>query len=233
MKRFFRITMLTAGLLIWSLNAGAQECDTYFPYKEGTVLELTHYSAKDKEEGKTSQTVVSRKDDDDGFDAVIRVSYEGQKASERFESEFNVNCSGGTLRFDMRQFVNNEMLSAYKDMEVDVQGTDLQIPAKLSVGQQLPDGEISMKMSSQGMGAMNMTVHIINRKVEGKETLTTPMGSFECYKVVSDVETRMVVGMKSRTEEWIAEGLGVIKSASYSKGGKLTGYSMLTAVRKP
>ena len=44
----------------------------------------------------------------------------------------------------------------------------------------------------------------------------------------------MKMGLKQSFEikEWIAEGVGAVKSETYNKNGKLMGYSELTAVTK-
>ncbi|MBE0641630.1 MAG: hypothetical protein IH599_06305 [Bacteroidales bacterium] len=125
------------------------------------------------------------------------------------------------------------MLGSLEGMEMEVSGDELEIPEKLSVGQTLDDGEIVIKVMNQGMAMMNMAVKVFNRKVEAKEKITTPAGSFDCYKLSYDVESKVMLKISSKGEEWIAEGIGVVKTATYSKAGKLTGYSLITAITRP
>jgi hypothetical protein len=79
---------------------------------------------------------------------------------------------------------------------------------------------------------MNMTVDITNRKVNAKESITTPAGTFNCYAISSNSETKMGLKMMFEIKEWVAEGMGVIKSETYNKNGKLMGYTELTSINK-
>jgi len=79
---------------------------------------------------------------------------------------------------------------------------------------------------------MTMTINISNRKVEAVESLTTPAGTFECYKISYDVATKMMVNVKSKGVEWYTAGIGMIKSETYSSDGKLLGSNILTSLKK-
>ena len=80
---------------------------------------------------------------------------------------------------------------------------------------------------------MTMNISITNRKIVGKESVTTPAGTFECDKITSDltVETKMAIGftLSFSTVEWLAPKVAVVKSESYKKG-KLQGYSLLAKI---
>lgn len=211
----------------------AQECTTFFPYQEGTVIEMTHYDRKDKQTGKTTQEIVAFESTPEGFEATMKMVHEGKKKSERFESEFTVKCENGTFKIDMQQYASPEMMEAYKEMEVEVESDELEMPLSLEVGQELEDGTMRLKASANGMPAMNMEVRLVNRKVEAEETVQTPAGEYDCYKITYEVETKMMVRMTTYSAEWYAEGVGVVKSATYNKNGKLQGYSLLTALHQP
>ena len=42
----------------------------------------------------------------------------------------------------------------------------------------------------------------------------------------------MIMNIEGSSKEWYAEGVGVVRSESYNKNGKLTGYSELTKFEK-
>ncbi|MEQ9168598.1 MAG: hypothetical protein RLO12_20235, partial [Fulvivirga sp.] len=94
----------------------------------------------------------------------------------------------------------------------------------LSVGMSLNDA--SLKMS--GSIPFKMEVNIVNRKVEGKESITTPAGTFECYKITYTINTKSIMSMETTGADWIAKEIGMVKSENYNKNGKLQGYSLLT-----
>jgi hypothetical protein len=225
----FAVIMGLSGLS----STNAQNCEAYFPFKKGTVIEMTHYDAKDKVTGTSRQTVVDLKESGSGFEATLKLESSGTKKDEKFESEYTVKCDQGILKVEMNQYLSPEMIGSLEGMEMEVSGDELELPEKLSLGQTLDDGEITIKVMNQGMAMMNMAVKVFNRKVEAKEQITTPAGTFDCFKLSYDVESKVMLKVTSKGEEWIAEGVGVVKSATYSKSGKLTGYSIVTGITKP
>ena len=82
------------------------------------------------------------------------------------------------------------------------------------------------------MTIMNMSVSITNRKVEAVENITTPAGTFECYKITYDVATKMMINVKMKATEWYAKNVGMVKSESYTSDGKLAGSTLLTGLKK-
>ncbi|HEY8402648.1 MAG TPA: hypothetical protein VIK89_15370, partial [Cytophagaceae bacterium] len=109
-------------------------------------------------------------------------------------------------------------------------------PAQLSEGQNLPDAIMRMsitdKASGNEMGTVN--INIINRKVVGKEKITTPAGTFDSYKITYDITIETVMmgmrlpGNNLKGVEYISPGTGVIRNESYNQKEKLTGYQILT-----
>jgi len=105
-------------------------------------------------------------------------------------------------------------------------------PSDLSVGDELPDASITVSIKSSGVNMFTMTVWITNRKVEAREEMTTPAGTFDCFKMSYDIETKMMVKVQSKAVQWFTEDVGMVKSESYNKNGKLVGYSLLTDLQK-
>jgi hypothetical protein len=80
-----------------------------------------------------------------------------------------------------------------------------------------------------------MTTNIINRKVEGQESITTPLGTFNCYKISYDVNVvtkTMGFSMKSNSKgvQYMCTDKGAIKSEVYNDKGTLMSYSIMTKV---
>ncbi|GAB4244072.1 MAG: hypothetical protein Tsb0034_22190 [Ekhidna sp.] len=87
--------------------------------------------------------------------------------------------------------------------------------------------------------AMNITMDmmITDRKVEKVETLETPAGSYETYKITQKTTMTMnMMGIKKTTEStsasWLARGVGMVKNESYDKKGSLIGYTLMTSFNK-
>ena len=76
---------------------------------------------------------------------------------------------------------------------------------------------------------MSMDMDITNRKVEGKESVTTPAGTFECYKISYDMFSKMsIMKMNFKNIEYLSENSGVVRTESYRSNGSLMSYTVLT-----
>ena len=104
----------------------------------------------------------------------------------------------------------------------------LEIPAELKVGQQLDDGNMEIT-AKNGPMPINFTFEMTDRKVEGKQSVETPAGTFDCFKVSQKTKSKMMISSsKFRTVQYIAEKYGPVKSETYKSNGNLMGYSLLT-----
>ena len=207
-----------------TVSLGQNTCSMYYPFEEGTTFQITGYDKK----GKTDSVIDYSITDVTGNTATITTKISDKKGKEVTTTDYMITCENNTISIDFKSLMNPDMFAQYKDMELDFEGTDIELPNDLSVGKTLKDANMIMTMN---MGGMNMKMHmnLIDRKVEGKERITTPAGTFDCYVITYTTEMKM--GMKSmfKNKEWIAEGVGMVKSENYSKNGKLMGYSELTA----
>ena len=228
-----------AGIVLVSVSQSFAQCNSnYYRFQEGAEFEMTSYDDKDKEEGKSVGKIMSITENGGAYHAMVQAQLYDKKDKLVHEGEYEVICEENKIRVNMERFIPSEMLESYQDMEVEFEGDYLEMPSSLSVGESLPDGSISMKVKMGGgeMNLSNININVINRKVEGKETITTPAGTFDCYKITYDMESEMkVMGMgKTRlfsNTEWLAEDIGVVKTASYDEKGKLQHYSLLTAYK--
>ena len=209
----------------------AQDCVPYYPVKEGIVREMASYDKKDKLTGTTIQTVKEIKTTGNITEWTIGTVSKDDKGKELSAGDLHMTCEAGIFKMDMRNFVDDETLKAYEDMEVTMDATDLDFPGDLSVGQTLKDGSITIKISSQGMSMMTMVVKIYDRKVEAIEDITTPAGTFSCYKMTSTIESKTMFTIIAKTTDWMAKNVGSVRSETYDKDGKLTGYMVLTSMK--
>jgi hypothetical protein len=88
---------------------------------------------------------------------------------------------------------------------------------------------MQMTASMNGMTIFKTSVNVINRKVTGKENITTPAGTFSCIIVEEDVETHTMATIKGHNKSWFALGVGMVRSES-SSNGKPQGYTLLTKI---
>ncbi len=228
-----KIKLFLIGLLfVFAMPVTAQNCSKYYPMEEGTTLEYTSYNGKGKTQGIINYTVTNVIDEGSTSSATMVMKYMDDKGKEAFTSEFTYSCSGNAVTIDYESLMSNQMLEQFGDMEMEISGTDIELPNDLEVGLELPDANIAMKISMSGMN-MNSTVDMINRKVEKQETITTPAGTFDCYVIYSENQSKMMMANQTFPSRlWLAEGVGMVKQESFNKNGKLMSSTVLSALSK-
>ena len=221
-------THLTLCLILFiSVTGSAQDCSKYYPFEEGTKFQITNYDKKDKPAGVIDYVVK----ESSGDTAIIAYEMHDVKGELIMSSEYGIICKDDGILIDFKSLMSPGVMDQYKDMEIDISGTDLILPNNLSPGQQLPDADVLMNVSMAPIN-MKMTLKMLNRNVEANETVTTPAGTFDCVVITYDHETKMGIKISGKAKQWYAEDVGMVKSESYNKKGKLIGSSVLTSFEK-
>lgn len=222
-----KIILLVSFILISFSSIAQDDCSTYYPFKEGAKFEITSFSKKGKKESVVNYEITSIKNNV----ATIKAKISDAKGKEVTTTEYNVTCGGNSISIDFKSLMNPDMFKQYKDMELDMTGTNIELPNHLEVGQTLKDANLKMTVNMSGI-KMNMTIDMINRKVDAKESVTTKAGTFDCFALSYNTEMKMGMRMNFKIKEWVAKGVGVVKTETYNKKGKSMGYSELTSITK-
>ncbi|MEX0289429.1 MAG: hypothetical protein AB3N14_09995 [Flavobacteriaceae bacterium] len=209
----------------------SQGCSKYYPMEEGTSFQYTNYNKKGKSDGTVDYTVADVSTDGAMTSATMLMKLKDNKGKEILQSDYKFSCSENVVRIDYQSLMSNQMLMQSQDGEMEISGNDIEIPNDLGVGQELADANVTVKLSMSGIN-MNMSVNMINRKVEKKESITTPAGTFDCFVLYSENETKVMMKQTFPSRIWLAEGVGMVKQESYNKNGKLMGSTQLTAFNK-
>ena len=213
-----------------SNNLWAQkgDCNGYFAYKAGTKLEMTVYNKKDKPTTILKYEVLKNTSTADGADIVY--NNESYDAKNRLinKSEFTAKCQGTQFQTEVRN-LTSEMMPQSADIQVSITGDKLIYPHKLSAGQTLPNANVDMKSTMQGMTISSINTQITNRKVDGFETVETPAGKFECVKISYSYYMKLTLGkIEGTAVEYLAKGVGMVKSESFDKKGQKVSTQLLT-----
>jgi hypothetical protein len=84
----------------------------------------------------------------------------------------------GIFKFDLKSYLDPATLASYEEMGVEITADNLVYPANLNAGDKLPDGALKMVVKSGNATILTITLNISNRKVEGRESITTEAGTF-------------------------------------------------------
>src|SRR5690606_18752269 len=181
-------------------------------------------------EGITDYTITKVENAGGVTNATMNMRFTDEKGKEIMISDYKMSCAEGAVKIDYNSLVPSQMMKQYTDMgmEMDISGTDIELPNDLSVGQDLADANVAMTIKMTGM---NMTVKVdqLNRKVEKKESITTPAGTFDCYVLSQDnISETMGVKQIMPSKLWLAEGVGMVRQETYNKKGELSNQMQLT-----
>ncbi|MDD5694252.1 MAG: hypothetical protein PHD61_02970 [Bacteroidales bacterium] len=191
-------------------------------------METKSYDAKDKLQGITKMTVLQKQTAGARTSVTTEVKSYDEKEKELMNTQMEVYCEDGVFYIDMKKFLDQKTMESFEGMEVAMETENMEFPSSLQVGQTLKDARITVSASTGGMKLFSMNVWVTNRKVEAIEDITTPAGTFSCYKITSDVETKMMMKISVKSVEWYAKNMGTVRSESYNEKGKMTGYTVLT-----
>lgn len=227
-----KISLLLITVFTFSAIHAQQNCSRFYPTTEGTVLEYTNYDKKGKTDGTVTYTVHAVTDNADNTRTEMGISFTDKKGDNIYNTDYAFVCSGNTVSVDYETLVPKQMVEQYADMEMEITGTDIEFPNELSVGQELKDANMAMKISMGGIN-INTTVDMVSRKVEKQETLSTSAGTFDCFVVYSENRTKvMMVNKTYPSRVWLAEGVGMVKQESYKANGNLINRTELTKFSK-
>ncbi|MDT0606890.1 TapB family protein [Croceitalea rosinachiae] len=230
-KQFFTSLML---LLCFIAVKAQDNCSTFYPMTEGATYQYNLYDKKDKPSGSTTYNVKAVNNDGGNTTATMSVVVGGEKPKDQMELEYEVTCTGDGISIDFNSMLSPQLQSQVEQMnaEIDISGTNIEIPNNLSVGQDLGDAELIMAMSMSGI-KMNTEVKTTDRKVIAKETVTTPAGTFDCYVLTSTISSKAMMAKMTFTDKlWLSEGVGIVKQESYNKKGKLDSRMELASFSK-
>jgi len=227
-----RILTIAVLLFITALKVQSQDCVMYFPTKKGTVLETKYYDAKDKPTSTSTQTILESNKTTSGIKLEVRIESKPEKSDSVYKIDYSVECENGNFYIEMKNFLDPSLLAAYQGMNITVTADRLDMPSQPTVGKILGDGKTTAVISNQGMKLMTIEMTISNRTIAAIENVTTPAGTYSCYKVTYDINSKFGF-MKTEMKgiEWYSKDIGIVKSESYNKKGKLEGYSILQSIK--
>ncbi|MFA9371513.1 MAG: hypothetical protein ACERIH_07360 [Labilibaculum antarcticum] len=229
MKKLFSLALLICASCIMAFS---QDCTLYIPSNIGSELHYEMKNAKGKTTGIYTQKIISVKESGGETTFELLQIHMDPKDSNKIilQDTISFRCKDNVFYIDMEKYLNQKQMEGFKDMEVKITTDDLIYPPKLYPGLELNDGSISLEIGA-GMMNMNMTTNIVNRKVEAHENITTPAGTFKCYKIAEDVLSKIgFVNVQLHNVVWIVKDIGTIRSESFDKKGKLNSTTELIKI---
>ncbi len=218
--------MLTSSFISFS-----QDCNSYFALEEGVTSQITSYDKKNKPVAVVDYQINDVRNKNGEKIAKITSTVKDENGELVATSKYDVTCKDNKISIDFKSMMSPQIVEQYKDMDLEITGNNIEIPNTLSVGDKLPDSNMEMIMKMAGMN-MKMNVAMKDRSVTGKESITTPAGTFDCVIITYTSEFKMGLTKNGTTKQWLCKGVVMVKQEDYNDNGKLTSSSLLTAFSK-
>lgn len=226
--------LIAAALAVTMLMplAKAQSCSDFINASNGKKLVYSNMDGKGKETGKINYTSTKKDASTVSYHTEI-IDKNGQSMG---TSDSEIKCNGNELRIDMKSFVPTSSTRQLGKMQISGDAKYLIYPLNVKTGQTLEDGTMTMNIANDGHQMGDMQMDITNRKVEQAETVNSPAGSFDCFRISYDVMVKikmMGIGFPVHMHaiEWFSPKIArPVKSETYTKNGKLVGSMELVSI---
>lgn len=208
--------LVTICLLSISVIAVCQDCKNYYYLQNNKTIEMTIYNKKGEASAKQVYTVSDYKNSGGTSSANLASEMFDKNGKSMTKSVSTVKCTGGVMMMDMKMSMPQGQASGTTDAKAE--NVYIEYPATMNAGDNLKDGHMEMETDNKGM-KQSITLDVTNRKVEGKEKVTTPAGTWDCYKITNSTKMKiktMGIGIPINMDvtEWFAPGFGIVKTQS-------------------
>lgn len=122
-------------------------------------------------------------------------------------------------------------LSSLGEITVDNDSGSMTYPCEPKKGQTFDDIKVRMSIKIQG-NAVAVEAEVKDRKIAAEETVEVPAGKFKCLRFEETTVTSLMgQQIMTRSETWIAEGIGVVKQKTDMMNGAMTVVMELTGIK--
>lgn len=209
------------GALICAVQLCAQDCTGYYFLRDNSTVEMEIYNRKGQVTGRQISKVNNVKQAGGVTTAEVDMQMLDKKGKETAVSKSLVRCENGVMLMNINMF----MPAQQGGIQADVTMSDVfvEFPASMQVGDQLKDARVQMDIDANNGIKQTVELEITDRKVEGREKVSTAAGSWDCFKISQKTFMRirtMGIGVPVTVEttEWFAPGFGVVKTESKHGG---------------
>jgi hypothetical protein len=222
MKKF----LIASASFFFAYNVNAQDCSGYYFMQSNKVIEMTIYNRKGNPEGRQVYTISDVKNSGGTTTSNFQSEMFDKKGKSVVKSSGSMQCKGGVMLVDMKMMLPQQQQEQFSKAEAKMENFYIEYPNDMKPGDALKDATMNLDVDANGM-KQNVTMVVNNRKVVGKESVTTTAGTWECFKIAykSRITVKtMGIGIPINIEgfEWYAPGFGIVKTESKQGGTAIT-----------
>ncbi|GAB3825620.1 TapB family protein [Hymenobacter jeollabukensis] len=206
-----------------STSSTSLSCEHPFGLNDGTELTYQLLNEKNKPEGLQVLKVAritpheAAKKAPAYTEVLLKSSlYDANNRLQR-NDEYVYLCRRDTVLTDGRLLLDPAMLRSFRDRRFAFEPVHLAWPNQPTTGA-LPGGKLTVQVSSPSVDIAQVVTNVTERKISGPESVTTPAGTFQCYKVearyeyVTQARADMARRSVKRVIDYYAPGVGMVRS---------------------
>jgi hypothetical protein len=187
-----KLLLVTGTYFLVTAKLFAQDCTQYVYMQKDKTIGMTMYK-KNGDVTMMYTTTVTDVKTDNGVTTASVSSQAYDKHGKEMGSVRNATykCDGGVFSVDMNvnmpQQNDAKQAQPAAKMEITSNSSFTEFPHSMSIGDHLKDAITTMETTGNNGMTFVMTVKVTDRIVAGKETVTTPAGTWDCLKITSNI----------------------------------------------
>src|ERR1043166_6367260 len=221
MKKIFFLVLVFIGR-----SAFSQNCGDYYYFQNNKTIEISITNKKGKETGKLVYSISNVNKKGSATVSTLQSEMFDKNGKSISKATNNLQCDNGIVMMDMKMFIPSAQAEQMGEMSATGSTNYLEYPSAMKEGDALKDASFAMDFKSTSGINSHISMDMTNRKVVGQESVTTPAGTWNCYKITyhSKMVFKMGIGipMNSDVTEWFAPGFGTVKTESNGGGTQIT-----------
>lgn len=213
-------------IVLFASSSYAQDCSNYYFMQDKKTIEMTIYNKKGDPSGKQIYNVNGVSNSGGTTTANVNTEMFDKKGKSVAKSSGKYECKGGVVMVNMKMLIPSAQMEQFGKADVKADDVYVEYPSSMKVGDALKDANFNLEMDQGGL-KQTLIMNISNRKVEGKESVTTSAGTWDCfkisYKAKLTIKTAGIgIPMNIDGTEWYAPDFGVVKTESKQGGTAIT-----------
>lgn len=217
---------------IFNSLACQNACSFFFNLNEGTKLEYLHFDKKSDISSKVIYIFEKINQIEGGAKRKLVTLIYDKVNTLTTERSFELICKNGTLELDLLALQAPEITNAFASLKVTKEVVPLLIPDSLMIGQELPNAESNITAITDGIQLPVFTYQINGRSVISEEKIKILGEEIECLKIEYNLDFEAIFKKKLTLTEWYADKIGLVKSKTQNKNGKVIASMELAKVDK-
>lgn len=209
-------------------------CDGYLPTEKGKKFTFNQYDGNKKILGYLISEVTESKAIGNKVVSKVNQTFKDANDQETKVGKTEYRCENGSVFLDIKNMIPKDALNAIEGMQgisIVIDADEMEVPIKSKKGDKLNDVSIKITAKNNGFPIMSANADVTNIVCQGKESVKTSAGTFDCLTISNDVNADSgYMKLAAKSKQWLAKGIGVVKVVNYDDAGSVVSIMELQSI---